>query len=61
MTSVLSEVSVLFVIQDHDHRVAEAAVVGFPHDLYGEGMHMYICMDIHMCTCYIGEPGLYNH
>ena len=24
--------------QDHDHRVAETAVVGFPHDTYGEGM-----------------------
>jgi len=24
-------------LQDHDHRVAETAVVGFPHDVFGEG------------------------
>ena len=27
----------MFTLQDHDHRVAETAVVGFPHDTYGEG------------------------
>ena len=38
---------VLFVIQDHDRRVAETAVVGFPHDLYGEGRHYYV---LQLCT-----------
>ena len=42
---------VLFVIQDHDHRVAETAVVGFPHDLYGEGTHIHIHVYVlHLCT-----------
>ena len=27
-------------IQDHDHRVAETAVVGCPHDTFGEGMYV---------------------
>ena len=27
----------MYTLQDHDHRVAETAVVGFPHDTYGEG------------------------
>ncbi len=29
--------SVCLCIQDHDLRVAETAVVGRPHDVYGEG------------------------
>lgn len=30
-------------LQDHDHRVAETAVVGFPHDIFGEGEYMCVC------------------
>ena len=42
---------VLFVIQDHDHRVAETAVVGFPHDLYEEGTNIHIHVYVlHLCT-----------
>ena len=29
------------------HILAETAVVGFPHDLYGEGRHYYV---LHLCT-----------
>ena len=27
------------VFQNHEPRVAETAVVGYPHELYGEGLH----------------------
>ncbi|KAL5463395.1 hypothetical protein EMCRGX_G032288 [Ephydatia muelleri] len=29
---------------DHDHRVAESAVVGYPHDMFGEGVYAYIIL-----------------
>ena len=39
-------------IQDHDPRVAETAVVGFPHDVYGEG-------NLHACMCAVCVCALY--
>ena len=31
-------VTLLIFLQNHDSRVAETAAVGYPHELYGEGM-----------------------
>jgi len=39
--------------QNLDPRIAESAVVGFPHDIYGEGetnLTNYLCMLIISCT-----------
>ena len=50
-------------VQDHDSRVAETAVVGFPHDVFGEGtvQYIHVCIHIHVyihehvytCTMYM--------
>ncbi|KAL5473527.1 hypothetical protein EMCRGX_G028018 [Ephydatia muelleri] len=29
---------------DHDRRVAESAVVGYPHDMFGEGIYAYVIL-----------------
>jgi acetyl-CoA synthetase len=35
-------------IQDEHHDVAETAVVGFPHEIYGEGIFAYIILKSNM-------------
>ncbi|CAI7997283.1 Acetyl-coenzyme A synthetase 2-like, mitochondrial [Geodia barretti] len=34
---------------DHDPRVAETAVVGFPHDIHGEGIYGYVILKDGVC------------
>ena len=48
-----------FLSQDHDSRVAETAVVGFPHDTFGEGKQqkrveiysLRTCSNTTYCEC----------
>ena len=44
--SMVTEVYIC--VQDHDSRVAETAVVGFPHDVFGEGTVQYIYVYMHI-------------
>ena len=42
---------VVDLLQDHDARVAETAVVGFPHEVYGEGDTALYYPLAHIETC----------
>lgn len=47
--------------QDHDHRVAETAVVGYPHEIFGEGTVVVVSSEtLSLPTCSLfGGTGVY--
>ena len=44
MFRVVYEYHYLLCLQDDDSRVSETAVVGYPHDLFGQGIAAYIIL-----------------
>ena len=41
----------MWLQQNHEPRVAETAVVGYPHEIYGEGMSLSIFFPLCVCVC----------
>ena len=41
------------LVQNHEPQVAETAVVGYPHEIFGEGRR-FVVLFMHVCVCCLG-------